>query len=50
MKRVKADTLRKWLKDGRVELNADVTRSGYADITWRNTGKRETIEVSGWAN
>jgi len=44
MKRVKAATVKGWVKDGRVECETDL-KVGYVSIRWTRTGKSEDVEV-----
>lgn len=44
MKTYTAEALKKMAKEGRIEAQTDI-KSGYVEIRWARTGKRETVTV-----
>lgn len=42
---MKIETLKKLVKDGRVECTTDISQYGRVEIRWTATGKRETVNV-----
>jgi len=44
MKNISIDTIRKWIKDGKIECLEDL-KIGHICIRWSKTNKREYINV-----